>query len=70
MLPYMRSPNTGKDMDGEDGEPRWCAQEMILPQQLIDVLQRDARELDESDDETGEQEHVVDSDTDSLSDDD
>ena len=54
----------------EDGEPLWCADEMILPQKLIDVLERDATELEESDDETGEQEYAADSDTDSSSDED
>ena len=54
----------------EDGEPLWCADEMILPQKLIDVLERDAAELEESDDETGEQEYAADSDTDSSSDED
>ena len=52
----------------EDGEPFWCADEMILPQQLIDVLESDAVELEKSDDETGEQEYGIDSDTNSSSD--
>jgi len=51
----------------EDGEPLWCADEMISPQKLIDVLKRDATELEESDEET-EQEYAADSDTDSSSD--
>ena len=36
---------------------------MFLPQKLIDVLERNAIELKESDDETGEQEYAADSDT-------
>ena len=44
------------------------ADEMILPQKLIDVLERDATELEESDDGTGEQEYAADSDTDRSSD--
>ena len=47
----------------EDGEALWCADEMFLPQKLIDVLERNAIELKESDDETGEQEYAADSDT-------
>lgn len=54
----------------EDGEPLWCADEMILPQKRIDVLERDATELEESDDETGEQEYAADSDSESSSDED
>lgn len=41
---------------------------MNLPQEVMDVLERYAIELDESDDETGEQAFAADSDTDSLSD--
>lgn len=52
----------------KDGEPLWYADKMILPQKLIDVLERDATELDESDGETGEQEYAADSNTDSSSD--
>jgi len=53
----------------EDGGPLWRADEMILPQKLIDVLERDATELEECDEET-EQENAADSVTDSSSDED
>ena len=46
-------------------QPLRRADKMIIPHKLIDVLERDATELAESNDETGEQEYAVDSDTDS-----
>ena len=68
MLPFVRCQNCGKG-DGwtENGEPLWCADEMI-PQKLTDVLGRDTTEMKESDAEIGKQEYAADGDTDSSSD--
>ncbi len=50
----------------ENGEPLWCDKDMILPQTFIDVLDREATDLEESDDETQDFEYGVDSDDSSL----
>ena len=61
---HIRDPQTLGRTWKEDGEPLWCVDEMILPQKLIDVLERIATELEDSDDETGEQEYAADSSSD------
>ncbi len=53
----------------ENGEPLWCDKDMILPQTIIDVLDREATDPEDSDDETQDLEYGVDSD-DSSSDED
>ena len=53
----------------ENGEPLWCDNDMILPQTLIDVLEREGTELEDSDDELQDFEYDADTD-DSSSDED